>query len=66
MKAKTVKLLANNRRCQLVVKGKVMEILSQKKPQLKSKASGDFPDGPVAKTLHSQHRGLRFDLWSGN
>ena len=22
--------------------------------------------GPVAKTLHSQHRGPRFDPWSGN
>ena len=27
---------------------------------------GDFPDGPVAKTLHSQCSGPRFDPWSGN
>ena len=26
----------------------------------------DFPGGPVAKTLHSQCRGPRFDPWSGN
>ena len=26
----------------------------------------DFPGGPVAKTLRSQCRGLRFDPWSGN
>ena len=28
--------------------------------------SGHFPDGPVAKTLHSQCRGPRFDPWLGN
>ena len=28
--------------------------------------SRDFPGGPVAKTLHSQCRGPRFDPWSGN
>ena len=27
---------------------------------------GDFPGGPVTKTLHSQWRGPRFDPWSGN
>ena len=27
---------------------------------------GDFPGGPVAKTLSSQSRGLDFDPWSGN
>ena len=27
---------------------------------------GDFPDGPVAKTLCSQCRGPRFHSWSGN
>ena len=27
---------------------------------------GDFPDGPVANTLHSQHGGPGFDSWSGN
>ena len=26
----------------------------------------DFPDGPVAKTSHSQCRGPGFDPWSGN
>ena len=26
----------------------------------------DFPGGPVAKTLHSQCRGPRFDPWTGN
>ena len=26
----------------------------------------DFPDGPVAKTPHSQCRGPRFDPWSRN
>ena len=26
----------------------------------------NFPGDPVAKTLHSQCRGLRFHLWSGN
>ena len=26
----------------------------------------DFPGGPVAKTLSFQHRGCRFDPWSGN
>ena len=26
----------------------------------------DFPGGPVAKTPHSQYRGLGFDAWSGN
>ena len=36
--------------------------------QITSKMSiyGDFPGGPVAKTLHSQCRGPRFDPWSGN
>ena len=28
--------------------------------------SGDFPGGPVAKTLHSLCRGPVFDPWSGN
>ena len=27
---------------------------------------GDFPGGPVAKTLHSQCMGPRFNPWSGN
>jgi len=27
---------------------------------------GDFPVGPVAKTLGSQSREPGFDLWSGN
>ena len=27
---------------------------------------GDFPDGPVAKTLCSQCRGLTISPWSGN
>ena len=27
---------------------------------------GDLPGCPVAKTLHSRRRGLRFDPWSGN
>ena len=26
----------------------------------------DFPGGPVAKTLHSQHKALRFDPESGS
>ena len=26
----------------------------------------DFPGDPVAKTLHSQCRGLRFNPWLGN
>ena len=26
----------------------------------------DFPGGTVVRTLHSQRRGLGFDLWSGN
>ena len=33
---------------------------------LKIDFSGGFPGGPVAKTLSSQCRGPRFDLWSGN
>ena len=32
----------------------------------KKKLTTDFPGGPVAKTLHSQCRGLRFDPRSGN
>ena len=28
--------------------------------------AGDFPEGPVAKTLSSQYRGPGFDPWSGN
>ena len=27
---------------------------------------GDFPGGPVAKTLSSQFQGSGFDPWSGN
>ena len=27
---------------------------------------GDFPSGPVVKTLHFQCRGCGFDPWSGN
>ena len=27
---------------------------------------GDFPGGPVAKTLHSQGRGPEFNPWLGN
>ena len=30
------------------------------------KSWGDFPDGPVAKSLHFQCRGPRFDLCSRN
>lgn len=26
----------------------------------------DFPDGPVVKTPHFQHRGHSFDPWSGD
>ena len=33
---------------------------SDRKPQR------DFPGGLVAKTLCSQHRGPKFDAWSGN
>ena len=33
---------------------------------LKEHTFRDFPGGPVAKTLHSQCRGPRFDPWSGN
>ena len=32
----------------------------------KKRQFGDFPDGPVAKTLISQCRGAGFDPWSGN
>ena len=28
--------------------------------------TGEFPGGPVVKTLHSQCRGPGFDPWSGN
>ena len=30
------------------------------------KHQGDFPGGPVVKTLHSQCRGPGFNPWSGN
>ena len=33
----------------------------ESRPQAKG-----FPGGPVAKTMHSQHRGPGFNLWSGN
>ena len=32
----------------------------------KKVANQDFPGGTVAKTLCSQHRGPKFDPWSGN
>ena len=32
----------------------------------KKKATGEFPGGPVANTLHSQCRGPQFDPWSGS
>ena len=31
-----------------------------------SRVEGDFPSGPVAKTLHSQWKGPKFDPSSGN
>ena len=33
---------------------------------IKNSSIGDFPDGPVTKTLHSQCRGPRFNPWSRN
>ena len=33
---------------------------------LKSLIIWDFPGSPVVNTLRSQHRGPRFDPWSGN
>ena len=35
-------------------------------PSNKDEAEGDFPGGPVGKTLCSQCRGPRFDPGSGN
>ena len=32
----------------------------------KGPVMGNFPDGLVAETLHSQCRGPRLDPWSGN
>ena len=32
----------------------------------KQMAGWDFPGGPVAKILGFQHRGPKFDPWSGN
>ena len=34
--------------------------------ELQQATAWDFPDGPVAKPLHYQCRGPRFDPWSGN
>ena len=33
---------------------------------IKKNTHGDFPDGPVPKTPHSQCWGPGFDPWSGN
>ena len=38
----------------------------QKSMNLKCGKTGDFPGGPVAKTLHSQCMEPGFHLWSGN
>ena len=35
-------------------------------PELLKGLSCNFPGGSMAETLHAQHRGLRFDPWSGN
>ena len=43
------------------VEGPPPEQRQQLKPQL-----GDFPDGPVVKTLQCQFRGQEFKPWSGN
>ena len=39
-------------------------IKKKKKKKERDFRTWDFPGGPVAKTPHSQCRGLRFDLWS--
>ena len=36
------------------------------KALMKTELGGDFPGGPVAKTLHSHCRGPRFDPWLGD
>ena len=43
-----------------------LKIQNNLKRGKKKKTLWDFPDGPVAKTLHSQCRGPRFNPWSGN
>ena len=40
--------------------------ITKKLEFLKNIKYRDFPGGPVAKTLHSQCRGPRFDPWSWN
>ena len=37
----------------------------QRKAQ-SEKDGGDFPGGPMVKTLHFQYKTSEFDLWSGN
>jgi len=53
-----------------IVKTKLKAILERKKSPLililKYDSFGDFPGGPVVKTLGSQCRGHRFKLWLGN
>ena len=34
--------------------------------QIQKRMRGDFPGGPVVKTLHFHCRGLGFDPWSGS
>ena len=41
-------------------------LLKEAQKQYQKLPYRDFPGGPVAKTLHSQCRGPRFDPWSGN
>ena len=42
------------------------ELKAEERHEQKSKRTGDFPGGPVAKTLWSQRRGPGFDPWLGN
>ena len=42
-----------------ITQGDALELGFEEEPR-------DFPAGPVAKTLRSQHRGAQFNPWSGN
>ena len=42
-----------------ITQGDALELGFEEEPR-------DFPAGPVAKTLRSQHRGPQFNPWSGN
>ena len=44
----------------------ILQLQISKKKRKKEILSTDFPGGPVAKTLSSQHRGLEFHPWWGN